>query len=1548
MTDSNEKKLVEYLKWVTADLQKTRQRLVELESGKQEPIAIVGMACRFPGGVRSPEELWRLVDGGVDAVSGFPVDRGWDLEALYDPDPERTGTSYTRQGGFLHDAGEFDPAFFGISPREAIATDPQQRLLLETAWEAFERAGIDPASVRGSRTGVFAGVMYGDYAGRFEQAPEEYEAFLGNGSAGSVASGRVSYTFGLEGPAVSVDTACSSSLVAMHLASRSLRQGETDLALAGGVAVMATPGLFVEFSRQRGLSPDGRCRSFADAADGTGFAEGAGLLLLERLSDAERNGHPVLAVIRGTAVNQDGASNGLTAPNGPSQVRVIRQALVDAGLEPADVDAVEAHGTGTTLGDPIEAQALLATYGQGRPADRPLRLGSIKSNIGHTQAAAGAAGVIKMVMALRNRTLPRSLHIDTPSAQVDWQAGAVELLTEARPWEGGERPRRAGVSSFGISGTNAHVIIEEAPAPAPTSEAEPEAAAPAEAAQADASPAWPLSARTEAALRAQAERLYAFVTEGAEVTPAEVAHALAARPEFEHRAVVVAGDRAQRLSALRVLSREGSGPGVVSGRGQGRPDGGTAFLFTGQGSQRLGMGRELHGREPVFAQALEAVAALLDRHLERPLFEVLFAAPRSPEAALLDRTDYTQAALFAVEVALFRLLEQRGVTPDYLLGHSVGEVAAAHVAGVLSLEDAVTLVAARGRLMQSARADGSMVALQASEEETLALLAGYEDVIAVAAVNGPNATVISGDAAAVAEVAGKWRATGHRTKRLKVSHAFHSAHMDGILARFQETIAGLEFHEPAIPVVSNVTGSAATSEQLRSPAYWAQQIRGTVRYLDGVRFLEGQGVRAFLELGPDAVLTAMTRDGLTAEPGLLAPLLRGDRPESSVVQSALAQVWVRGGPVDWRAGAAQPSRDLRAELPTYAFQQKRYWLDAPRGRAQSGAADGDGFWSSVDSGDLEGLAATLRLDAAGRGALAQLLPALSGWRRSGGWRYRAGWQPVAETGSPELSGDWLLVLPESDADHPWAAAAERVLTAAGGRLVRVVLGRDDDQPEVMLDRLVSAVEKERAQVAGVLSLLALDTAPHPWEATLPSGVLTALMLEHRMTEMSLSVPLWSVTSGAVSVAGEAPDAEQALVRGALVSAYAEAHQRAGGQIDVAGTPDEAAERRLARILADGADGEDQLAIRPDGTFARRLVPAPQADETGPGAWRPSGTVLVVGGQPDPVVRWLAGLGARSLLLTAEPGAELRAELAAADVLVTVGSGNPAEAGLLAGLLAEAPEQYPVTAVVHAGDGRREADPGNRQGRLVRLSRAVAGLRALDEATAGLDLEVFLLITGTVGILGEPDTAGEAAGAAYGEALVLRRRAAGLPGTVVARGPWTGEEEVAGPGLRTTAPEPALGRIDPSGDVASLAVLDLDWAALAEPSDRSVPELDPLLRALPEAGDLLKAAASGGGAALGGAAEGLRERLGALDAGGQEELLTELVRNLSAEVLGHAEPAGLDLDLSFVDSGFSSFTALELRNRICEVTALELPPVVVFEHPTPAALISLLRKELAAA
>ncbi|MEV0403035.1 SDR family NAD(P)-dependent oxidoreductase [Actinoallomurus sp. NPDC050550] len=900
-----------------------------------EPIAIVGMACRFPGRVSSPEDLWRLLVDGRDGITEFPRDRGWNLRGLYHTDPDHPGTSYTRHGGFLDDAAEFDPLFFGISPREARAMDPQHRLLLETSWEALERARIDPLTLRGTATGVFAGVMYHDYATVLGGAGDDTEGFLGTG--GSIASGRVAYHLGLEGPAVTVDTACSSSLVALHWAGQALRDGECTLALAGGVTVMATPDTFVGFSRQRGLSADGRCRSFADSADGTGWAEGVGVLVVERLSDALRNGRTILAVVRGSAINQDGASNGLTAPNGPSQQRVIRQALDAAGLSPADVDAVEAHGTGTPLGDPIEAGALLATYGRDR--ERPLWLGSIKSNLGHTQAAAGVAGVIKMILAMRQGFLPKTLHVDEPTKHVDWDSGEVRLLLDARSWPEMDRPRRAGISSFGISGTNAHVIVES------YDHGDDRDASGTGAGHRPGIVPLVISARTPGALCGQAARLAVLLEEDGGPAPLDVGFSLATtRPSFEYGAVVSGADRAALLAGLATVAAGRSGPGAVTGR---VTSGRTAFLFTGQGAQRTRMGRGLYEAYPVFASAFDAVAAELDRHLDAPIASIVFAEPGTPEASRLDRTEYTQPALFAVEVALLRLVESFGVRPDLLAGHSIGEVAAAYRAGVFSLADAATLVTARGRLMGELAPGGAMVSVRAAEAEVRDRIGDAGD-LGVGAVNGADSVVISGAEEAVAAVEAFFAALGRRTRRLNTGHAFHSPLMTPMLDRFRDVLGGLSYREPELPIVSTVTGGLGAD--MAGPDYWCEQVRATVRFADAVTALRAAGARTFLEIGPDAVLSALGRDlpAEGAEGGgtgdgtggdtAFIPALRRDRPEAPVLTDALGALHARGHRVDWGV-VLDGGRPV--SLPTYAFDHRRYWPDSST--ASAGGVDAAGL-----------------------------------------------------------------------------------------------------------------------------------------------------------------------------------------------------------------------------------------------------------------------------------------------------------------------------------------------------------------------------------------------------------------------------------------------------------------------------------------------------------------------------------------------------------------------------------------------------------------------------
>jgi polyketide synthase 12 len=937
-------------------LKRTNRALLERSS---EPIAIVGMSCHFPGGVDTPESLWQMVADGRDVMSEFPTDRGWDLAGLFDPDPDMRHKTYARTGGFVDGVADFDPAFFGIAPSEALAMDPQHRMLLELSWEALERAGIDPSGLRGSATGVFAGLIVQGYG----MLAEEIEGYRLTGTTSSVASGRVSYVLGLEGPAVSVDTACSSSLVALHMAVQSLRSGECDLALAGGATVNATPTVFVEFSRHRGLAPDGRCKAYAGAADGVGWSEGGAMLVVERLSDARRLGHPVLAVLRGSAVNQDGASNGLTAPNGPSQQRVVRAALANAGLSAAEVDAVEGHGTGTTLGDPIEAQALLATYGQDRA--EPLWLGSIKSNMGHTQAAAGVAGVIKMVQAMRHEMLPATLHVDQPSPHVDWAAGSVSLLTEARPWPADSRMRRAGVSSFGISGTNAHVIVEAAPAEQRAAGGSMVPVVP-----------WVISAKSASALGAQAARLAEYVGAHPELDVADVGWSLAGRSTFEHRAVVVGGDRDRLLSGLDELAGDGLGASVMPGLvvGTASPAGKNVFVFPGQGSQWLGMGIELLDTAPVFAQQIHACAEAFSEFVDWSLTDVLRGAPGAPG---MDRVDVVQPVLFAVMVSLAELWKSVGVSPDAVIGHSQGEIAAAYVAGALSLQDAARVVTLRSKLLRSVAGPGGMVSIACSTERARELLAPYGNRVSIAAVNGRSAVVVSGEVVALEELIGFCADLDLRTRRIDVDYASHSVEVAAIRGELVEVLAGIEPRSSRTAFFSTVTGSRLDTVGLDAE-YWYRNIRQTVQFDQAVRSACEHGYRTFIESSPHPALIAgiedTANDCATGTVGdteaLVVPTLGRDDGGLERFLMSVASAFVAGVRVNWRGvldGAGY------VELPTYAFERRRFWLSG-----EGVGADVTGLGLGTSEHPL--LGAVVELPASGGVLLTgRLSPNLQGW-----------------------------------------------------------------------------------------------------------------------------------------------------------------------------------------------------------------------------------------------------------------------------------------------------------------------------------------------------------------------------------------------------------------------------------------------------------------------------------------------------------------------------------------------------------------------------------------
>ncbi|MFD5921845.1 SDR family NAD(P)-dependent oxidoreductase [Kitasatospora sp. NPDC058201] len=1442
-----------------------------------EPLAITAMSCRFPGGVGSPEDLWRLVTDGVDAMSPFPTDRGWYLGDLVNADSAVRGTTYTSEGGFLDDVAGFDARLFGITPREAVAMDPQQRLLLECAWEALERGGLDPLGLHGTRTGMFAGTNGSDYLWSMGVFPSELEGHLGTGNAASVLSGRVSYTFGLEGPAMTVDTGCSSSLVALHLAGQALRAGECDLALVGGVTVMSTPGPFVEFSRKGGLAGDGRCKSFAAAADGTGWGEGVGVLVVERLSDAQRLGHPVLAVVRGSAVNQDGASNGLTAPSGPSQQKVILRALADARLEPADIDAVEAHGTGTTLGDPIEANALLATYGAGRTGD-PLWLGSVKSNIGHTQAAAGMAGLMKTVMAMRHGVLPKTLHVDEPSPHIDWALGGVELLTEARPWPRTGRPRRAGVSAFGVSGTNSHVILEEAPEasrPRPEAGTQPEPKSEPKSgsqsgSQGEPEPGrpvpLPLSGADDGAVRAQALALRDVLTAGA--SPADVGATLVGRAALPVRAVAWDAEGLEAVAA---------GLGPVAGSPSGSSD--VVFVYPGQGGQWLGMAVGLLESRAFADRLRECDAALL------PLTGFSVEAVLRGGDDWLARVEVVQPVLWAVGVALTAWWESYGVVPAAVVGHSQGEVVAAVVAGALTIEDGARVVAARSGALVGLDGHGGMASVGATPDDVADWLAGPEWAgLVVAAVNSPSQVVVAGERPLVEAFVPWCESRAVRARLVGVGYASHSPQVEPAREAVSAALGEVRGAAPRIPWYSTVTG-----EQVTEPvdaAYWWSNLREQVRFAPVVEKLAANGFRLFAEVSGHPVLT-MALEQCAPDAGIWGTLRRGEDGPAGRIR-ALGEAWVRGIEVDWRAWPTDGRR--LPDLPTYPFQHRRYWL----------------------SPDHAGEPLT----------------------RDTGLRHTVGWAPVTPGAGARLTGRWLVVAPA--VPHPLVAAVTAHLASAGADVVTA--GAGDDVPPGGTAGVVSllalderphpdhpAVPRGLADTVSLVQMLDGVDAPL-WIVTSGAvavggepvrslaqaqvwGLGRVAALEHPGRWGGL-VDLPEAGADGLTATGPAADGLAALLA------------TTGGEDQIALRDGQPWGRRLRPAPATAEAG-----WRPRGTVLITGGTGALGGHTARWAVRNGATGVVLAGLRGPDAPGAEALRAE----LAETGAQVTVvacDLTVREQVDSLVAGLPADLSAVvhaAGVAQDTPVADLTAAETAAVTGAR-----------------VTGALLLDELLAGTELDAFVVFTSVAGVWGTARHPAYAAADAFLDAFADRRRAQGRPATAVAWSPWAGggiaataaaDGSLLRLGIRPLDPGRAVAEL--AAAPASLVVADVDWArflpafGLAR-TGRLLSELEAAADRGPDRPEDTDAAAA------------LRDRLAALPPEDAERELVDLLWGHIAAVIGISRADRIPPDRAFREIGFDSVTAVELRNRVNASTGLRCPATLVFDHPTPAALAAYLR------
>ncbi|KAI0121285.1 polyketide synthase [Xylariales sp. AK1849] len=1468
-----------------------------------EDIAIVSMACRLPGGITSPEDFWELLERGGDAITDVPEDR-WDVDALYDVSSDAPDKSYCRRGGFIPSINSFDISFFGISPREARRLDPSQYVMLETCWEGFERAGYTMEQLRSSQTGVFIGTSnILSHQGLNPTAIRDLadlDGYTVTGSAGGTMSGRISYLLGLEGPAMTIDTACSSSLVTTHLACTALRQGECDVAVSGGVSLMLNPGLHIEFSRLQGMSPDGRCRAFAADAQGTGWSEGSVVAILKRLSDAQRDGDQIHAVIRGTAVNHDGRSASLTTPSGPAQQRLIRTALSAARLQPDDIDYVEAHGTGTKLGDPIEATSLAEVFSSSRTNVGPLWIGSAKSNIGHTQAAAGLVGLLKVALSIQHSTLPHTLHVARPSSAVDWQRANMMPVQSKQPWlSQGSRLRRAGVSAFGIGGTNAHVIVEEPPKRIAVVD---------NARTAVRLPSimpFLLSGDTNATLRMQAEKLHRHISSTFDRDGlGDVAYSLATtRSHFRRRLVLMAAGKSELLEKLDSITHPDSIALPASNAAE-MPR--LAMLFTGQGSQWPGMGKDLCEAYPVFRDTIKEIAAEFTE-LELPLLDVMWADHGSTAAALLNRTDFTQPALFALEVALWRLWQGWGVTPEFVLGHSLGELVAAHVAGILDLPDACRLVAARGRLMQSQSSHGRMVSLGASAAEVATTVEqlGHRGKVDIAAYNSPMQTVISGDSDAVEGVAAQIAGQGRKTKTLVVGHAFHSRHMDGMLEDFRAVVETVRFNHPELSIISSLDGKLADKGQLEQADYWVRQAREPVRFSDGIQALVRQGVNAFLELGPQQLLCGMgvacLADDDRSKSVAWLPSLISRKDGALILQRSVADLHMRHVPINWSA-YFEPFGCQRVELPTYAFQ--REFL--ARHDTQTGAA-------------LNGISNTA--SRAPQGV-------------QGRFQFGVEWHPV-KTDNLHSNETWGLLLPADTVT--WARHVRATLSRAGIQLIEV-------------EHL-----KQAEKLDGLLCLWDSDADVISQTRNFMAEALTQLQTA---VETQFMPPLVWLTCHAVGTGTESDDRAMRLgaapLWGLMRTArneHPELHLRLVDLGEETGT---------SFISALMLNAEPECALRQDRVFVPRMqrvnpIPKPIAKER---LIRPDGAVLISGGLGNlgaRVARWLAGEhGIRDLVLTSRRGVEasgadaLVVELSRLGVRVTVIDSNIADPESIKSIMAIFSKDRPLRGVVHAAgvvdSGVLSAMTPERC--ITTLAPKVYGAWLLHQSTRDMDLDLFLMFSSISGVMGMPGLANYAAANTFLDALAHLRRAQRLPATSVAYGTWGGDgmasrligatrSHLTHFGLDPLTPEEGLELFKQAAvstrALTVAAALDLGRLQSYFEERGGIP---PLLRSLLSQ-DSTQASRGWD----------LCQVLGEAEPGQHAVIVLNLIREVVAKALGFSHPLDVDVDRPLQDIGIDSLTAVQMRNHLATLTGLTLSVNIVFLHPNLKALSQSLLSQL---